>query len=298
MAYAEESPWQHVRGIAPEELHAVERHELLRAAVTVVLPLEGDLAIGHVLYAPVADGHTVGVPGDVLQGVLHAAGGFLGIDDPLLREALLTFVLRQLHLRGERGHVLGTEHGRERPDGEEEGTGALAVPHPRQALPPSRLQVAPSCRDYAVQVGMERQLAAPGVQQGRHAQLYALFPGEGGQRVPRGAEQCGIALALVSQHPGVEGVGQREHHMHVVHGQQLLAAVLQPHLAPGSLADGAVAVAAAVPHGMHVAALGAGHLAPAHGLCAAVADAREHLPDVRHGTERLHIRRSEPAYGL
>jgi hypothetical protein len=52
---------------AADELLAVEGHDLLAIAVTVVLPFEPDLAVVHGQQTVVGDGDTVGVPPDIVE---------------------------------------------------------------------------------------------------------------------------------------------------------------------------------------------------------------------------------------
>jgi hypothetical protein len=70
---------------SPEELISRDGHHLLLTAVGVVLPSERDLIFPESDESMVGDGDAVGVAGEIVEHMLSAAEGRLGIDDPLLR---------------------------------------------------------------------------------------------------------------------------------------------------------------------------------------------------------------------
>jgi hypothetical protein len=72
----------------PQELIGGKGHHLLLTAMCVVLPAEGDLAVGEGDEPVVGDGDAVRVAGEVVQHMVSAAEEWLGIDDPLLRVEL------------------------------------------------------------------------------------------------------------------------------------------------------------------------------------------------------------------
>jgi len=49
----------------------------------VLLVLESDLAVIHILYPVIADGDAMGVAAQIIDDLLGTAKGRLGIDDPL-----------------------------------------------------------------------------------------------------------------------------------------------------------------------------------------------------------------------
>ena len=53
-------------------------------AVAVVLPPKGHGVVGHVDESVVRDGHTVGVPREIVEHVGRAPEGRLGVHDPRL----------------------------------------------------------------------------------------------------------------------------------------------------------------------------------------------------------------------
>ena len=81
---AHESPGQHVEEEAAQELHCVEGHDALLAAVSIIPPAEAHpLSVeGH--QSMVGYGHAVGVAAEVAQDMGRTAEGRLGIDEPFL----------------------------------------------------------------------------------------------------------------------------------------------------------------------------------------------------------------------
>jgi hypothetical protein len=69
---------------ATQELFGGDRHLALLAAVSVVLPAEGDVAVGHGQEAMIGDGDAVCVTSQVVEHILRSAEGAFAIDDPLL----------------------------------------------------------------------------------------------------------------------------------------------------------------------------------------------------------------------
>ncbi len=63
-------------------------HDLLLAAVSIVPPAEGDVIVVEGNEAMVGDGDAMGVARQVVENVLGAAEGRLGIDDPVPVEEL------------------------------------------------------------------------------------------------------------------------------------------------------------------------------------------------------------------
>src|ERR1035437_5224164 len=69
---------------ATQELFGGDRHLALLAAVSVVLPAEGDVAVGDGQEAMIGDGDAVCVTSQVVEHILRSAEGAFAIDDPLL----------------------------------------------------------------------------------------------------------------------------------------------------------------------------------------------------------------------
>ena len=71
---------------AAQKLLRCHCHQLLFAAVRVILPAERDLAIGEVNNPMIGDGDAMRVAGQVMKNVLRAAERRLGVHDPVLAE--------------------------------------------------------------------------------------------------------------------------------------------------------------------------------------------------------------------
>jgi len=69
---------------AAEEVHGVEGHDLLLAAVGIVAPEKTDALPVEGGDAVVGDGHAMGVTAEVAQHVFGTAEGRLGMDVPVL----------------------------------------------------------------------------------------------------------------------------------------------------------------------------------------------------------------------
>jgi hypothetical protein len=67
-----------------KELYAGEIHRALFVVIGIVLPTEVDLRFGDGDNPMVGNGHTMGIPSQVLQDVVCTAKRWLGINDPIL----------------------------------------------------------------------------------------------------------------------------------------------------------------------------------------------------------------------
>src|SRR5579863_5363007 len=83
-ADADEAFWQNMQEEAAEEVHGVESHDALLAAVGIIAPEEADALPVEGGDAVVADGHAVGVAAEVAQHMLGSAEGRLSMDVPVL----------------------------------------------------------------------------------------------------------------------------------------------------------------------------------------------------------------------
>src|SRR4051812_23017073 len=77
---------KHMKKEAAQKLLCCDRHQLLFAAVSVILPAERHEAIGEVNDSMIGDSDTMGVAGQVMKNVLRAAERRFGIHDPILTE--------------------------------------------------------------------------------------------------------------------------------------------------------------------------------------------------------------------
>ena len=69
---------------AAQELFGGDRHLALLAAVSVVLPAEGDLAVGNGDETVIGDGDAMGIAGQVVQHMLRPSEGAFRVDHPVL----------------------------------------------------------------------------------------------------------------------------------------------------------------------------------------------------------------------
>src|ERR1022692_1576932 len=69
---------------AAQELFGGYRHLALLAAVSVVFPTEGDVAVGHGQEPMIGDGDAVSVACQIVEHILRSAEGAFAVDDPLL----------------------------------------------------------------------------------------------------------------------------------------------------------------------------------------------------------------------
>ena len=83
-ADADEAMRKYMEKEAPQKLLCCHCHELLFAAVGVILPAERHLIIGEVYEPVVGDGDTMCIAGQVMKNVPRATEGRLGVHDPVL----------------------------------------------------------------------------------------------------------------------------------------------------------------------------------------------------------------------
>src|ERR1019366_6409102 len=74
---------------AAQELIGGNGHDLVLAAVGIVLPTEGDAMVFESYEAMVGDGDAMGIAGEVVENMFGAAEGRLGVNAPALRTELL-----------------------------------------------------------------------------------------------------------------------------------------------------------------------------------------------------------------
>ena len=70
----------------PQEFLGGHRHQALLALVGIVFPAESDLAVGKVHDPVIRDGDAVRVTGQVVEDMVGAPEGRLGVDHPILTE--------------------------------------------------------------------------------------------------------------------------------------------------------------------------------------------------------------------
>ena len=84
MADADQALGQHVKKKAAQELIGRNSHNLVLAAMSIVLPAEGDALVFESHQAMAGDGDAMGIAGQVVENMFSTAEGRLGVDDPVL----------------------------------------------------------------------------------------------------------------------------------------------------------------------------------------------------------------------
>ena len=85
-ANTDEAVREHMEKKAPQKLLGRYGHQLLFAAMRVILPAERHLTIGQVHEPVVGDGNAMGVASQIMKNVLRAAEGRFGVHDPVVAE--------------------------------------------------------------------------------------------------------------------------------------------------------------------------------------------------------------------
>jgi hypothetical protein len=88
VADADQALGQNMDQEAAQELLCGDRHDLLSAAVRIVFPEKRDPIIPERNRSMVGDGDAVRLTSEIVQNMLGTAEGWLGMDDPVLVEAL------------------------------------------------------------------------------------------------------------------------------------------------------------------------------------------------------------------
>ena len=238
---------------------AASGHGLLRRTVLVVLPEKGDAAVAETQQAVVGDRHAMGVAGEIVEHVMGAAEGRLGIHHPLgLRGrgeiggegvgVAQRFELRiEVQLTGpERAVQLFEEQPAEEPGQHphrQEEAGAASDPV-------LAIGGEAPARHHAVHMGMMQQLLAPGMQDGDEADLGAQvlgIGGDGAQGLGAGVEEQIVERGLVLKGDGRDRLGHGKDDVEILDPvEQLGLAIFEPLRAGERLALGAGAMATTV----------------------------------------------------
>ena len=274
MADPHEPRRQHVQQQPPDELQRRQRHDPLPVAMGIVLVTEADHAVLEVEQAGIADRHAMRVPRQILQHLFGAAERPLGVDDPVGAERPLTTPARTGRTPRKRSRLWRTPHGG--PPGtcrETPGSGPAPAGRSRRERPPSgSVRRQPAARHDAMDVRVELQILAPGVQHRQHAGLGTQVLGIGGhleQGLGGGPQEQVVDDPRIGQCDRVEGIREREDEMEIRHREQFRGAGLQPPCRGRGLAGGAVAIAAGVVGDLLMPALGAPQDVTAQGRGAA-----------------------------
>jgi len=256
---------------------AAGKGERLEGGCVFALGAEGDVVVGEVEDAAVGDGDAVGVAAEVLEDLLGAAEGLLGVDDPGLsgegleeepegdrvgEMALVAAEEEAASLMGtfEGVQDLGAEDHAEGLDGEEEGAALASLarvlgagPHPAGAVGGEA-----AGGDDAVRVRVVAQVAGPGVQDrgdADEAADVAAVVAEGDERLRGGPEELGVDERAVEARDGAQLGREREDDVVVDGGEDADHAALDPGALGEGLTAGAVSVAAGVVGGVDGAAV-------------------------------------------
>src|SRR5450631_1536973 len=245
-ADAHEAFWQHVEKEAAQEVHCVEGHDALLAAVGIIAPSEADAIPVEGGDAVVGDGHAMGVAAEVAQNMFGATEGRLGVDVPVLAAKLLNQLIKHRRITegscwtseveqalavevAESGEELLTEDSAQNGNRQQEHRMAGMNPAPvigRQS----------AAGNDCVYMVMGQQVGSPGVQDGEESDLCAEAFGIGSdfeQCLGTGIEQQIEKRSARSQCQGVQFVGQGEDNMEVVGVQEIALLNLEP--SPASL---------------------------------------------------------------
>ena len=190
---------------AANELLGVQRHHLHAVAVGVVLPAEAHAPVVEAEEPVVGEGHAVGVAAEVLEDLLGAGEGPLGVHDPVGLPELIEPRREGVGLgegggrsgEGERALREGAPEGVEVLAPEDLGEGADGEEKSRRGGDPARPiggEGAP--RDDTVQMNVLREVLPPGVQDRRAAEVtaeVARIAAKGGERGGDGVEEQGVA---------------------------------------------------------------------------------------------------------
>ena len=84
VADAHKARRQHVQQKAPQEFFDRQTHPSLLVLVRRVAPAESHASVGQRYEPVIGDGHAVGVAAEIMQRMLGAAEGRLGINDPVV----------------------------------------------------------------------------------------------------------------------------------------------------------------------------------------------------------------------
>jgi len=224
----------------------------------VVLEAEGDSRVVDVDQAVVRDRDAVGVTGEILQDVLGAVEGWLGVDDPfgaprlveeaaerggapVVGEAAVQLDAPFPERFGKLCEELAPEEAAEHAYGKEE---------PWATRPPGVSVIGQAaCGDHAVHMGMVHEGLAPGVKDGEEPEAGTEMAGVGGDLLKRpgcGAQQQVVDDLLVLERERRQALWDCEHHVGVRHRQHLRLACCEPERLGTALALRAVAVATRV----------------------------------------------------
>ena len=246
---------QDVQQESADEFVGQEGHGLLSVVVGVILPLEGDALAVKGRQARIGDRRAMGVAGQILQHLLCAAKGWLGVDDPVGPNRLIKQALEGLAVGVPAQHAEETELSATKSllqsSDELAAKDTTQNAHREEEVgapldPLLAVGRKPAGGHHAVQVGMMHQVLSPRVQDGEKTDLGAEMLGLGGnlqERLGSCLEQDAVDDPLIRQCQGAQLGWQREHHVKIRNIEQFRLPRLQPSRAGRGLTLGAVTIA-------------------------------------------------------
>lgn len=206
---ADEALGEDMEKKAADELQRLEDHGGLLVSLSVVFPAKGDTAVVEREQPLVGDGDPVGVAGEVLEHLLGAAEGRLGVDHPVFGVEVFSPAFPagawsqglELAMEGEFSLVesllevaeeLASKEATQDADGEKEvGAGDD---------PASGIERQPATRDHCVNMRVVVEVLAPGMQDNEESDAgpqMLRISGEGEEALGGGAEKDPVHAARV-----------------------------------------------------------------------------------------------------
>ena len=275
VTYSDEMTWQYMKRQQIKECIDVHGHDSMLAALLVYLVVIRDMSVSNIEYSGISDGHAVGIAPDVLEHLSDSLGRGLGMDDPVLVEALLAGGLRDkksllLQPACQQIHETPTELTAHGSDGEEKRGASTAM-----YLMPYAISVNSSAGYNAVDMGVVKKIRSPRMEDGCHTSLESLIVGKSINSAPCGLEHTVVELPLVSHCNGMQTVRHGEYDMEVLGRDNLFPAECNPLLTLLVLTLGAMTIPTAVIADADIPALGAHFYMPTKGT----GTAQCHVPE-------------------
>jgi hypothetical protein len=216
---------------AAQELFGGDCHLTLLGAVSVILPPEGDLAIGNGEETVIGNGDAMGIAGQVVKHMLRPSERAFRIDYPILakewsEESVKGFLSGQC-LEATGKHELALTKGAFQASGKLAAKDTAERFHRQEkgvaGMDPALVVWRQTTRgDHAVNVGMMLETLAPGVEHAQKADLRTEVLGIGRylqQSRGASAEQQIVDDLLVLQSQPRKFMRQRKHDVHVTDWQ-------------------------------------------------------------------------------
>ena len=275
VTYSDEMTWQYMKRQQIKECIDVHGHDSMLAALLVYLVVIRDMSVSNIEYSGISDGHAVGIAPDVLEHLSDSLGRGLGMDDPVLVEALLAYSMGDgnfllLQPSGQQTHEASPEltaHGGHRK--EERCTSAA------MNLMPYTTFIHSTARHNTVYVRMVEQIGSPRMEDGSHSRCESILGSKSINSSPCSLEHTVVELPLVSHCNGMQTVRHGEYDMEVLGRDNLFPAELNPLFTLLVLTLGAMPVTAAVIADMNIATLWTNLNMPAQGTGTAL----RHVPE-------------------